>query len=788
MDAIGVGANVIAFVVIALKAAKTTYETLSAVKDGPKIVKQVADRINQLYWILDGLKKSLTVVEDASIMGHLRICCEELNSAAEFIEGLQISSGDRHVGKIWRKLKTFLGEKDLERLNDQLTSHVTIFNLRLQGISSNMLYELRRDQPQVERMIGALDNIIQTQTLGQETRFYNLGEDICDRVNVESETIRARLNTMYEDITAQTVVSQSQSDSMLGLLKEIKGLLITTPNKQQIHVTKSGQEVSVSPLDSKPLTRGYETAGDDEELIQSIDRLCGLIHDKERTINTYTNDDDEESKSIIHDLCTILQSAYERGELIESNQTHLKPGEDRSEDFERISRRFTPTIQKHLPYEAMKQKRIYQKIRMNIGTLTLMFSHGTRLSRTIESCQDMQENSYSDYVITTTFLPYDPRRFHMLIASTFQHEVGRGIVSSISRLAVNRVLPRSSRIFKVVQKGDLLKLRRMLQNGEASLRDHDEDGGSLLFYSTKQPEMCDFLLRSGLDVDHVGGRRYYHEKVVTEYALNINLNDSLMASDPDESIRIQSCQRLLFEAGADPTLEVDKGVLSIHTYIDVFENLWSCIRSASHLEILRYNYIPMKLLHSKPMESCNEEIIRTIHDFGANVIAHDSKLRTCLHLCFVNLHYFVIGQTTFEVIKLLIGRGADPRAVDKNGNTVSDYAFHPGIHIPNVDYELYGSYSGDLWDSALQSCGLDIAKFRTEDYPRKAQYTELYSRKDFERLWQGREHLCPYWEDSPWPQPRVYSADSSDSDMDLEDLEDCESGSEGGGVLLAQSS
>lgn len=39
MEAIGAGANILTFVVLALNTAKTTYETLSAVKDGPEIVK-----------------------------------------------------------------------------------------------------------------------------------------------------------------------------------------------------------------------------------------------------------------------------------------------------------------------------------------------------------------------------------------------------------------------------------------------------------------------------------------------------------------------------------------------------------------------------------------------------------------------------------------------------------------------------------------------------------------------------------------------------------------------------
>ncbi|KAI0965355.1 hypothetical protein F4678DRAFT_334855 [Xylaria arbuscula] len=33
-----------------------------------------------------------------------------------------------------------------------------------------------------------------------------------------------------------------------------------------------------------------------------------------------------------------------------------------------------------------------------------------------------------------------------------------------------------------------------------------------------------------------------------------------------------------------------------------------------------------------------------------------------------------------------------------------------------------------------------------------ARYTAHYTRQVFESLWEGREHLCPYWDDREWPE------------------------------------
>lgn len=62
-----------------------------------------------------------------------------------------------------------------------------------------------------------------------------------------------------------------------------------------------------------------------------------------------------------------------------------------------------------------------------------------------------------------------------------------------------------------------------------------------------------------------------------------------------------------------------------------------------------------------------------------------------------------------------------------------------------------GSYGGDLWDFMLDTCGYEIMEFR-KSHPRKAQYVGIYTRQDFELLWEGREHRCPYWDDKIWPE------------------------------------
>lgn len=88
-------------------------------------------------------------------------------------------------------------------------------------------------------------------------------------------------------------------------------------------------------------------------------------------------------------------------------------------------------------------------------------------------------------------------------------------------------------------------------------------------------------------------------------------------------------------------------------------------------------------------------------------------------------------------------------ATDYYGRSVSHIAYSESCWDR---YKGLGTYRGDLWDAVLDACNYDISKFRSE-YPRKEQYGENYSRQDFELLWKGREHRCPYLGDVEWLGP-----------------------------------
>lgn len=58
-----------------------------------------------------------------------------------------------------------------------------------------------------------------------------------------------------------------------------------------------------------------------------------------------------------------------------------------------------------------------------------------------------------------------------------------GTYNTIPRLSINNIIPFGSRVFTLVEEGRMAEFQEMLRLGQASLRDYDEFGASLLFVS-----------------------------------------------------------------------------------------------------------------------------------------------------------------------------------------------------------------------------------------------------------------------------------------------------------------
>jgi hypothetical protein len=252
-----------------------------------------------------------------------------------------------------------------------------------------------------------------------------------------------------------------------------------------------------------------------------------------------------------------------------------------------------------------------------------------------------------------------------------------------------------------------------------------------------------------------------------------------------ELTSINACRRLLLTAGADPTYKSHHGSfldsMATHGNDEVSDSPYiipsfriNVLSSLQETLALVWNsglITPFATLQnwrsrdgmSPFLKACtrldtNKDTISHLMKMGACINDRTSNGETCLQLV---LECTDSTTISFESLVFLLEQGADPFAEDNQGRSVSEVAYNKlGLRD-----EITGS-SGDVWDAALHICGWDIGRFRTVRR-RKPRYNSFYTRADFEEIWRGREHECPYWDDRLWPP---LGPGEEDSDFDRDDI------------------
>ncbi|KAF5677368.1 hypothetical protein FHETE_1881 [Fusarium heterosporum] len=114
MEGLGAAASIATFVTIA----KSIHDALSAIKDGPQIIRHLSDEIAQLESVLQRLSQSSFSSVDAADQSALIALVKKRPGR----------------GRIWRKLKLCFTEKDLDQIRHVVRGHVQLLTCRLSFI------------------------------------------------------------------------------------------------------------------------------------------------------------------------------------------------------------------------------------------------------------------------------------------------------------------------------------------------------------------------------------------------------------------------------------------------------------------------------------------------------------------------------------------------------------------------------------------------------------------------------------------------------------------------------
>lgn len=184
-----------------------------------------------------------------------------------------------------------------------------------------------------------VDASLQKQTHMQSTQLSRLESNLSSDISAIEHGIQNRFSSVQQAIEAIPYVSGSDMRTMNTLLQQIKDQLNSVPNQHNsphetiIHETTCEASYNTAQQDNKQQSIS-------QDVIDSIDQLSSLIHEKNRMFDTYVNDDDD-AECIIQQLRTLGQAAQKRRDHIQqlSSLDSIESG-DSVKTFNRLMNRF----------------------------------------------------------------------------------------------------------------------------------------------------------------------------------------------------------------------------------------------------------------------------------------------------------------------------------------------------------------------------------------------------------------------------------------------------------------
>ncbi|KAM0421330.1 hypothetical protein ACHAPT_010860 [Fusarium lateritium] len=237
MEAIGTGASTLAFVLLALKSAKVIHESLLAIKDAPRIVRELSQDIQLLQSVLGRLTHcplshapSSTIT---SFQDMLKTCTAELSSIESQLEQFKRKPDSSRPNRVYKGILGYVKKEELEEARSRVRDKTTQANLYLGLLQAQAISDTTsKIDNQATMTTGILEQI-----LGEVARLHSRldNNDASasaiqhDAVNPDvSASITANLETM-------TICSElEESISRLSSLVDHDGLTLDADDAEQI--------------------------------------------------------------------------------------------------------------------------------------------------------------------------------------------------------------------------------------------------------------------------------------------------------------------------------------------------------------------------------------------------------------------------------------------------------------------------------------------------------------------------------------------------------------------------
>ncbi|KAM7213377.1 hypothetical protein V8F06_011227 [Rhypophila decipiens] len=772
MEVFGAGARVVTFLALGIQSARTIHEILSLVKDGTRI-----DRIRQdfqgLQVTLDRLSRSHAVAEirDDALATKIKACANDMETFAEKLKRLTPDGAEPRLSRHWKSFKALMNEKDLIDMGDVIVKHTTALSLYLKVLESDTLYEVQNKLATIKQDVSVYQTG-QATIIAQQTSMSSTLGAIKDETQTGQATIIAQqtslsytlgaikdeTQTIQESIRAAQLQSDVQVNQFMRMFTELTEQLSALSLAHGIGATVV-EEVP-GPGSTQPTA---ETLSEEilpfHEILEGIQSILAAAQDKEGVF-AY-NDAKEIADALIALLQTVISdqfldsvprftAAYRswcetctKGDLADLRQ-NLRAVQGTLISSRKVSVN-VPTSGKREHPTGIVDRNLWKRRSYDIGFGVVSFASA--------------ERAWKVWPVDSQSTP------EALKSSTDDVEETEMRISFVPRLDLTQKLDGFQTVIRQSHCYD-----EMLKLGTTSLRDHDERGASLLFGVTdlehdpnSVPITMIYTIQyfaninlHGADVDQYSSS--LADSVGAQFAttaLFVGVNDD--EAEEEQLKRIQECQKLLLEAGCDPTLphwnltdnEYESGGADEDAFLFAVP-----VRTTAPI-------LSRRILGSD--SKLQQELMRIFLDNSA-LVTIESIVHPALHLTPL-LSFCSSYRRSVEGLSILLSRGANIHARDKFGSTCLD------LCVSTLEGT---SGPGDLCDVVLADCGFDVAWFRLKfGIRRRAEYGHGYTRQVFEDLWKGQEHLCPYYyDDEEAPATDEDSAGRSTTDEELDDTND----------------
>ncbi|KAK9774981.1 hypothetical protein AB5N19_12534 [Seiridium cardinale] len=721
MDA---GASIIAFVTIGLQSIKTIYKVISAVKDGPSKLSDLMVAIRSLMSILEHLQndprlRPLPGTNSTDFAPSIEECTGVMKRFEDQVRKLQITDKETRSGKIWKRLKFVFQEDDIPHIISIITNVMQTLTLHSNIHQVSALSEVSAQQREIRAdLTGISMGILQSST--QHTEL----------VAKQSEALRI-LGTMDTNVTLirDTTLTQTHLASEFASLKSE---VVQTIQRQFTEAVTNGEYRDVNSTHKrKSITGSHSTI-----VSRQLERLIRIVGEEPRNISGL---DTEDLSDAIEKLTrAVVKTWFYPDSYVDyvCAGTIWTPGLTRQ--FKQLMANFTTADSIYFnmkrPGSAFNHPEGVTMYKTEQSTLHsidgILIVYTTKYRQSGNSDQDDSNSVLSpssiDKTIVALLVPGKNSAGRLLKASFMKSNFPkmRGHLNLAPTISVYRIVPNTSNIFYYIREGDLYGFQQSLRSGEASLRDRDEFGASLLHYASKyaRPSICKFLIDHGADVDDVtiwkgAGRRTLASplRLVSE------------SSDKNRS----ACFQLLLQGGADPSITGVAGGVLLFSKPELIRILLS---SGQPLIDINANLDYGLSLFSLAMTNPGLEKLKLMIHNGGKINNVDDSEPAVLHILMLYIRMSSTWREQFEIIQYMIIHGADV------------FATWLGRSCSAIAYENSqdGSYGGDLWDMVLSSVGYDIHQLRI-GFPHQAEYTERYTLSMFKDFWEGMEYKCPYY-------------------------------------------